>query len=51
MVNTAITTAVQDVVFDILPRIASGVPKVSYKVSVNTSDLTDVAVMGYNFIV
>ena len=47
--NTAISTTIQDLSFDILPLIAVGVPKVSYKISAGT--LTNVAVMGYDFIV
>lgn len=47
LINTAISTPVQDFTFDILPVIASSVPKISYKVSAGT--LTAVTVMGYCF--
>lgn len=45
IVNTAITTAIQDGNFVIKPLTASSVPKVSYKISAGT--LTGVKVMGY----
>lgn len=46
IVNTAITTAIQDFIFVIKPLTVSSVPKVSYKISAGT--LTAVNVMGYN---
>lgn len=47
IVNTAITTAIQDFSFVIKPLTVSSVPKVSYKISAGT--LTGVKVMGFNF--
>lgn len=47
IVNTAITTAIQDGNFVIKPITVSSVPKVSYKISAGT--LTAVKVMGFNF--
>ncbi len=47
--NIAVGTAIQDLSFDILPLVVTGVPKVSYKISAGT--LTNVAVMGYDFVV
>ncbi len=49
LINTAISTPVQDFVFDILPQLSSSVPKVSYKVSAGA--LTVVTVLGYDFLV
>lgn len=46
IVNTAITTAIQDGNFVIKPLTVSSVPKVSYKISAGT--LTGVKVMGFN---
>lgn len=46
VVNTAITTAIQDLLFVIKPLTVSSVPKVSYKISAGT--LTGVKVMGFN---
>lgn len=46
LVNTAITTAIQDGTFVIKPLTVSSVPKVSYKISAGT--LTGVKVMGFN---
>lgn len=46
IVNTAITTAIQDFSFVIKPLTVSSVPKVSYKISAGT--LTGVKVMGFN---
>jgi len=46
LVNTAITTAIQDGTFSIKPLTVSSVPKVSYKISAGT--LTGVKVMGYD---
>lgn len=45
IVNTAITTAIQDLSFDILPLTVSSVPKVSYKISAGT--LTGVKVKAF----
>jgi hypothetical protein len=47
IVNTAITTAIQDGNFVIKPLTVSSAPKVSYKISAGT--LTGVKVMGFNF--
>lgn len=46
VVNTAITTAIQDLMFPIKPLTVSSVPKVSYKISAGT--LTAVKVMGFS---
>lgn len=46
VVNTAVGTAIQDLMFLIKPLTVSSVPKVSYKISAGT--LTGVKVMGFN---
>ena len=49
LINTAISTPLQDFVFDILPLTAAAKPEISYKVSAGT--LTVITVLGYNFLV
>lgn len=49
LINTAVSTTVQDFNFDILPKLSSSVPKISYKVSAGT--LTAVTVLGYDLLV
>ncbi len=51
VVNTAVSTTVQDFIVDILPLLSSGVPKISYKVSTGSATLTAVTVMGYDLVV
>ncbi len=49
LINTAVSTTVQDFNFDILPLLVTAIPKISYKVSAGT--LTAVTVLGYDFLV